>query len=66
VLVDGDPTTDILATRAIRTVWKLGQPVDREAFRRSQQGGRLRPYVMGASALAAVVVVLVLRRRRRR
>ncbi|HEX2252896.1 MAG TPA: amidohydrolase family protein [Thermoanaerobaculia bacterium] len=29
VLVDGDPTTDILATRAIRTVWKNGVPAER-------------------------------------
>ena len=29
VLVDGDPTTDILATRAIRAVWKNGVPVER-------------------------------------
>lgn len=29
VLVDGDPTTDITATRAIRSIWKNGYPVDR-------------------------------------
>ncbi len=29
VLVDGDPTTDIEATRAIVTIWKNGFPVDR-------------------------------------
>ncbi|MEH6420875.1 CIA30 family protein, partial [Pseudomonas sp. CGJS7] len=29
VLVDGDPTADIAATRAIRTVWKNGYPVAR-------------------------------------
>lgn len=33
VLVEGDPTADILATRAIVAVWKLGVPVDREATR---------------------------------
>jgi imidazolonepropionase-like amidohydrolase len=29
VLVEGDPTTDITATRAIRSIWKNGHPVDR-------------------------------------
>ncbi|GAA0721119.1 CIA30 family protein [Dokdonella soli] len=29
VLVDGDPTTDITATRAIRTIWKNGYAIDR-------------------------------------
>ena len=33
VLVEGDPTTDILATRRILAVWKQGQSVDREAYR---------------------------------
>lgn len=34
LLVAGDPTTDITATRAIEGVWKAGIPVDREAFAR--------------------------------
>jgi hypothetical protein len=33
VLVKGDPTTDITATRRIAGVWKRGQPADREALR---------------------------------
>jgi imidazolonepropionase-like amidohydrolase len=33
LLVRGDPTTDIVATRAIEGVWKLGVPVDRAAYR---------------------------------
>src|SRR5207244_1003991 len=33
LLVDGDPTTDIKATRRIAGVWKLGVPVDRQAYR---------------------------------
>lgn len=33
LLVDGDPTADITATRQIVRVWKLGVPVDREAHR---------------------------------
>jgi imidazolonepropionase-like amidohydrolase len=33
VLVDGDPTEDIRATRKIAGVWKLGVAVDRDAYR---------------------------------
>ena len=33
VLVNGDPTTDILATRDIVTIWKRGVAIDREGFR---------------------------------
>jgi len=33
LLVDGDPTHDILATRDIVAVWKLGTAVDRAAYR---------------------------------
>jgi hypothetical protein len=33
VLVDGDPTADILATRDIVAVWRNGAPVDREGAR---------------------------------
>ncbi|NKB72506.1 MAG: amidohydrolase family protein [Candidatus Latescibacteria bacterium] len=32
LLVEGDPTTDILATRAISGVWKNGQRVDRGGY----------------------------------
>lgn len=32
VLVDGDPTREITATRAIVGVWKSGTPIDRDAF----------------------------------
>jgi imidazolonepropionase-like amidohydrolase len=35
LLVEGDPTTTIKATRAIVGVWKQGQPIDREAYRTS-------------------------------
>ena len=34
VLVNGDPTKDIRATRAIAGVWKQGVRIDREAFRK--------------------------------
>ena len=33
VLVEGDPSQDILATRRIRGVWKRGMAVDRHAYR---------------------------------
>ena len=33
LLVEGDPTSDIRATRAIRGVWKAGIPADRGGFR---------------------------------
>jgi imidazolonepropionase-like amidohydrolase len=35
VLVNGDPSTDIRATRDIAGVWKAGQPIDRAAWRAS-------------------------------
>jgi Ca2+-binding RTX toxin-like protein len=35
VLVDGDPTTDITATRKIAGVWKQGHMIDRNAYRTS-------------------------------
>jgi imidazolonepropionase-like amidohydrolase len=35
VLVDGDPTTDITATRAIAGVWKEGVRADRSAYARA-------------------------------
>ncbi len=40
VLVDGDPTTDIKATRRIAGVWKKGRSIDREAYRKSLQKQR--------------------------
>ena len=33
LLVDGDPTADILATRSIVAIWKQGAQFDREAYR---------------------------------
>src|SRR5258707_1366630 len=33
LLVEGDPGSDILATRHIRGVWKRGKPVHRSAYR---------------------------------
>lgn len=34
LLVEGDPTNDIRATRAVAGVWKLGEAIDRQAYRR--------------------------------
>jgi imidazolonepropionase-like amidohydrolase len=66
LLVTGDPTTDILATRNIRTVWKLGRASDRDAFRRAQRGPRTFPLLAGAAIGALVVAIAVVWRRRRR
>src|SRR5207302_10936109 len=33
VLLDGDPTTDIKATRKIAAVWEAGVPINRAAWR---------------------------------
>lgn len=40
VLVDGDPTADIRATRRIDGVWKQGRSIDREAYRKAVQQRR--------------------------
>jgi imidazolonepropionase-like amidohydrolase len=40
LLVRGDPTTDILATRDIAGVWKLGVPLDREGYSKVTTGLR--------------------------
>jgi imidazolonepropionase-like amidohydrolase len=47
VLVDGDPTTDITATRKIAGVWKQGRPIDRDAYRslvqkRAEESAKLK------------------------
>jgi imidazolonepropionase-like amidohydrolase len=34
VMVEGDPTSDILATRMIAAVWKRGEVIDRQGYRR--------------------------------
>ncbi|MER6766731.1 amidohydrolase family protein [Amycolatopsis sp. NPDC000746] len=33
LLVDGDPTSDITATRSVRAVWRRGERFDRDAYR---------------------------------
>jgi hypothetical protein len=45
LLVDGDPATDILATRRISRVWIAGREMDREAFRREIETARSRPSI---------------------
>jgi imidazolonepropionase-like amidohydrolase len=57
VLVDGDPTHDVLATRAISAIWKLGQRVDRERDRRAPERRPPLAMVGAAAALAAVIFV---------
>jgi imidazolonepropionase-like amidohydrolase len=42
VLVTGDPTTDIKATRAIEGIWKAGHLIDRAPFRQSVAAERAR------------------------
>jgi adenine deaminase len=62
LLVDGDPTTDILATRAIRTVWKLGRALDRAAFRQPPIRPRTLPIAAAATILVAALAVFARRR----
>jgi imidazolonepropionase-like amidohydrolase len=40
VLVDGDPTADIKATRRIAGAWKQGHAIDRDAYRKAIQEQR--------------------------
>ncbi len=51
LLVEGDPTRDITATRAIVGVWKGGEAIDREGFARTAAAAR-ESQRRGASALA--------------
>src|SRR5262249_23712801 len=58
VLLDGDPTADIKATRRIVGVWKGGRPIDRDAWRdrvaEEARGGRRSPTVRRRPAPRAV------------
>lgn len=54
VLVDGDPTTDIRATRKIVGVWKGGAPVDRKTFRTAAQAEKAAVQAAPAVALGMV------------
>jgi imidazolonepropionase-like amidohydrolase len=42
LLVEGDPTADILATRRIAAVWKAGARLDREAYRQRIEAAQAR------------------------
>ncbi len=57
LLVHGDPTVDVHATRDIARIWKLGVPFDRAAFRAMIEEARtaqvLPPATMPASGLVS-------------
>lgn len=58
VLVEGDPTTDILASRAILGVWKRGVPADREGYAAALEGARQAVHAQ-ADVLAEGEVALI-------
>jgi imidazolonepropionase-like amidohydrolase len=51
VLLDGDPTADIRATRKIVGVWKRGRPIDRHVWRE-----RVRKEFEGGSSVAGIAL----------
>lgn len=54
VLVEGDPSQDILATRRIRGVWKRGSAVDRQSYRlqleQERRAAERRPAPVGSES----------------
>jgi imidazolonepropionase-like amidohydrolase len=56
VLVEGDPTADIAATRAIVGVWKGGVAVDRDAFARAIVTADSAARALGERAVASGLV----------
>jgi imidazolonepropionase-like amidohydrolase len=65
LLVQGDPTRDILATRDIVAIWKLGRRVDREGYRVGLGLGDRRWTLARLAVLAVALAVAVLAVRRR-
>jgi imidazolonepropionase-like amidohydrolase len=67
VLVDGDPSIDIRATRNIVSVWKLGHRADRDAYRSEQQESRIAvPWIGIAMLIGLIATIWLLRRTARR
>jgi imidazolonepropionase-like amidohydrolase len=54
LLVDGDPTTDIRATRKIAGVWKQGIEIDRDAWRARVEKERTEARVAASSLPKAI------------
>jgi imidazolonepropionase-like amidohydrolase len=61
LLVRGDPTRAILATRDIVAIWKQGHLVDSDRPR-AERTSRARPIALVAAAAAVVVLAVALRR----
>ena len=49
LMVEGDPTSDILATRKVTGVWKQGARIDRDAYRAAVERDRAAPTTASAA-----------------
>ena len=59
LLVRGDPASDILTTRDIVTIWKLGRPFDRAHYRAHLASGISRRWLVAVGVVAAATILLV-------